>query len=1058
MPISLIANTGLQFHKTNIRFNWNEFRTIFYFNQYWDQTRNRLSLEVAQKIDDQITGDDIYISKNDLKALNLLDNYDRFNGTWDGNADIHRFSSNDIIEARCTTLQKSILTNEQAVLFNFFNQWLPLPCFEINQADRFMVGPFNWARIMVTPTNFNPDNPQNYDIKGSQDWNITIAFDTTTVFADGNYTNQFRESPLFANRFERKKTFGIPSTDMSLMNFVAPPDGNSEWIEAGILKLVHNTSDLSTLYEMFPHNDNNLPPLYTFLAAYIYFLHIVASKLSDTKIELVNSLNQPPINVNLVVDMGNSKTTAVLFEEGHFDKVAMVELQDFSQPFLSEKSPFDMNVVFDRADFGICKIGNSSQFIHPSLVRLGREATRLRYQAGLENGLKYSSCSSPKRYLWDKHPSLYEWQNIRRGNNDPEPISLKGISNQFNGDGSLSATGYSGDSVHYSRRSLMTFAFLEILAQAYRQINSQQFRNDNGENESPRRISKILVTCPTAMSRLEQIELRTAAAEAYTVLNRYYNHTDKTPLNYQQTIYGAPVKPSLRDLTNWNNEHKWLYDEATCVQFVYICAEVAERYKNNCEEFFKQYGKLRNDIFEANSTTPYKKNSLTIGSVDIGAGTTDLMICSYKYNTVGQTTLTPVPHYWESFYTAGDDILKAFVQEIIIEGPNSMVESTLVSQHRSPSDIAALIADFFGKNNARINVPARQLRREFCQQISVPIAQFFLEKTRLLINKQDLKWNDIFSTQNQPNPILLDKFYQHFGFRIEEQTWHYSLNVTTQIINNVMDGLLKKISAALAEYDCDILLLAGRPCSLKPIEDIFMKYYTVAPNRLKVLNEYRVGRWYPFQDGNGFFENQKSVVAVGALIGYICSELGGYKGLSLNLDELGDKMAPTSNYIGLLSNPASSIIPSRDLLFDPDTINTSLSIPSIPINLGCRQLNTESYPARPLYTFDFNDDAIRKAAKSALSPEMADDEIKVQDFINTNKEQIRQKMPLTIELDRDYNIDREKVSVIDIRDHDDKSLPNLQKKFFSLQIKSLSESDSFWLDDGAFNCKIAAQG
>ena len=99
-----------------------------------------------------------------------------------------------------------------------------------------------------------------------------------------------------------------------------------------------------------------------------------------------------------------------------------------------------------------------------------------------------------------------------------------------------------------------------------------------------------------------------------------------------------------------------------------------------------------------------------------------------------------------------------------------------------------------------------------------------------------------------------------------------------------MDGLLKKISVALAEYGCDIVLLSGRPCSLKPIEDIFLKYYPVNPNRLKVLNDYRVGRWYPFQDGNGFFENQKSVVAVGALVGYICSELGGTSCISFSMN------------------------------------------------------------------------------------------------------------------------------------------------------------------------------
>lgn len=1059
--ISLISNTGIQFYKTHIQFDWSEFRTKFHFHQYWNKAAKKLSLEVAQQFSDQVTGDAVYVSKNDLKTNDLLDINDKYVGTWNNDADIRRFSEEHIIEIKASTLQKPILKGEQPVLAKFFNQWLPIPCFEKNVAGRLQEGPYNWARIMVSPKGFDANKPNEYDYSDSQDWNITIAFDTTSVFDDGNYSNEFREAPLFANRFDRKKIFSMPITDLMLMNFVAPPKGNSDWIDAGILKLVHNTSDINMLYHMFPKDEDNptaMPPVYTYLASYLYFLHIIADRLSRIEIELLNAEQVAPINVDLVVDMGNSKTTAVLFEEGRFDKVDMVELQDFSHPLQSEKSPFDMNVVFNRASFGICKIGNSRQFTYPSLVRLGREATYLRYQAGLEKMQKYSTCSSPKRYLWDKHPSPYEWQNIRHGNDDPEPISLNGITNQFNSDGTINTMGMSGGEIRYSRRSLMTFAFLEILAQSYRQINSQKFREDKGEVDIPRRISKILVTCPTAMSRVEQIELRTAAAEAYTVLNRYYSNTDTTQLDYHVAMNSAPVKPSLRDLRTRDEENrKWLYDEATCVQFVYLCAEVVTRYKNNCAEFFERYGKLRSDILEADRKTPYTKKALTIGSVDIGAGTTDVMICTYKYATVGQTTLTPVPRYWESFYTAGDDILKAFVQNIVVEGKNSMVENKLISLGKEQHVITTLITDFFGENTARMSFSDRQIRREFCQQISVPIAQCFMECTRLKIAKRELDWNDIYYGQDKPNQDLLDAFYQHFGFRIEDQMWHYDINITTQIINSVMDSLLKKISVALAEYGCDIVLLAGRPCSLKPIEDIFLKYYPVEPNRLKVLNDYRVGRWYPFQDGNGFFENQKSVVAVGALVGYICSELGGYKGMSFNLGELGQKILPTTNYIGLMSNAASTLISNKDVLLDPKKNTAVFTVPSIPIRLGCRQLDTESYPARSLFTLDFDDDAIREIVKNELKQKglSTDNNALIQDAVDTRKMRIRQNMPVKLEIERDYLTDREGVIVTDVADRNDNNVP---KKYLSLQIRSLSESDTFWLDNGEFKCKISSKG
>lgn len=65
---------------------------------------------------------------------------------------------------------------------------------------------------------------------------------------------------------------------------------------------------------------------------------------------------------------------------------------------------------------------------------------------------------------------------------------------------------------------------------------------------------------------------------------------------------------------------------------------------------------------------------------------------------------------------------------------------------------------------------------------------------------------------------------------------------------------------------------------------LFLKFYAVPPNRLVTLNKYRVGLWYPYHDGNGYFsKGEKSIVAVGALIGYLASTNGDLTGFSLDL-------------------------------------------------------------------------------------------------------------------------------------------------------------------------------
>lgn len=64
-----------------------------------------------------------------------------------------------------------------------------------------------------------------------------------------------------------------------------------------------------------------------------------------------------------------------------------------------------------------------------------------------------------------------------KGENDDHILNLRGITNQLKSDGTLDIEGNSGSSFHYSRRSLMTFSFLEMLVQAKTQINGEEHRS-----------------------------------------------------------------------------------------------------------------------------------------------------------------------------------------------------------------------------------------------------------------------------------------------------------------------------------------------------------------------------------------------------------------------------------------------------------------------------------------------------------------------------------------------------------------------------------------------------
>ena len=245
---------------------------------------------------------------------------------------------------------------------------------------------------------------------------------------------------------------------------------------------------------------------------------------------------------------------------------------------------------------------------------------------------------------------------------------------------------------------------------------------------------------------------------------------------------------------------EWGYDEATCCQLVYLYAEVAQRYLNHCEDFFNLYGHVRKEFLEED----YSRKSLTIGSVDIGAGTTDLMICAYQYDEKGVCKLTPKPLFWDSFYYAGDDILEEIVRSVIIEGQNAAVGqlyegpifNAVCSNYMALGDDDFLeafnlrgqvtfhnltdaekfelkhvyasretserIHNFFGKDKALMDYKDRIIRQDFNTQISVPMGLKLLDMLRQGRKSVRLSYNDFFH-ELQPADFILDHFNRHFS-------------------------------------------------------------------------------------------------------------------------------------------------------------------------------------------------------------------------------------------------------------------------------------------------------
>jgi len=1034
--MNLIANSGIQYFTTQIEINLND-NFKMYFHEWFDIEEEQLKLEIAHFFSE----DDIWVRKHDLADLGYLQLRDEeIDGkTVKAGTVVEKWEEikkeNDYLlgkykpitpmEAEAGETDCFQMTLHRCRFEKFEKRWFPFPFFALSGNRISEFGPTNWCRFKLIPDSTS-GNIKKY--------HLLLAFDTRTKYEQEDFEDEdLMETPVFASAYDMSKDFALCNNEFSLVDFCSKLR-NCEWVDEYVLDSYHHVTNLD-------HANINKPKM-SYLAQYIFIIRYIQRMNALPKITLFSDKDVAFGDVDLIVDIGNSRTCAVLldnFDTHDFTKVEPLALQNFTNPVKNGKlnrcsDSFDMRLAFREADLGGALPIGSSQFVFPSMVRLGIEANELIHSAiNMNTGIeKVTTFSSPKRFLWDNKPQQKEWEFVSLKGEQSKLIHIRGISEQVRADGSLNTDSGSRIVNCYSRKALMTFGLLEIMAQAKMQMNSYEFRHKWGEENKPRRIGRVIVTCPTAMSRVEQIALRTCAEDAAIILNRFYSGTYAKSFDEKEARKSVHVIPSAHHLKNTEERTEWIYDEATCAQFVYLFAEINKRYRNNCKEYFDFYGKVRKDLND------YTKKSLTLGSVDIGAGTTDVMIAAYKYDDAGQYTLTPVPMFWESFYIAGDDLLKNLIGKLIIAGPHGAIQKQL--EKGGNADVKTKILDFFEQDNARQSVTDRRIRSEFNLQVSVPVVSRFLELlNEHNVEKTTLSFDDIFLT-NRPTEQVLEHFKNHFGFAIEDLPWHYDKTIISKIVESTFDTLVGKIATVLSYWGCDVVLLTGRPSSLTPLSDLFLKYYAVSPNRLITLNNYRIGTWYPFQNGKGYFKDAKSIVAIGAMIGNYAATRGSLDGFSLDLSELIQKMLPTTDYFVQSEKDHHPFI-------TPEINSVAIEVLQTPLRIWTRQLNSPSYPTRPFYIVDLNKDEIERRIKDKYGLENGDRK-EIKDTVDRELERLQKLRPYKFIIVREnYFDDKETLKIESVEDRNNENIPT---SYFSLQVQSMGETNNYWLDSGEF--------
>ena len=614
-----------------------------------------------------------------------------------------------------------------------------------------------------------------------------------------------------------------------------------------------------------------------------------------------------------------------------------------------------------------------------SMVRLGREGDDIAHVMRADGDIRIG-LSSPKRYLWADDSSWLEGANWHMA--DPADrcqtgtyaAPLRGPYLRFvhEDDRDFLLSGrkpkdseYATVAPHKPRhapRCMMTAALYEMLTQAYMYVNSHVYRSASGDSGRAREIRTMTLTFPSGMIEEEQKRLEAQAQKAINVFNQTLGKHQR-------------VEPELN----------LSIDEASAVHLTYIWSEL--RLLGQDPRLW--FALLKQDRGapppkqeeepEGPAATPAARrrtrpglrrpggparpakprpgasaeaesfgdpaSEIRIACIDVGGGTTDLMIAKYNFESKIDDSIRGSVLHQDGIGLGGDQLVKRLLETIIV--PTFADAIGLEDE-----DIQFLFGPEVPKNRE-----FRAQRVSWINRLFVPLAQAYLNNAVDNVTDEPISHTD----PETVDPSVLDSLQEIFDklrgpgyYTVQQELDLYvSREEFEGVVHDVFDELIFDYCERIVEHNTDVVLLAGLPSKLDYIQRLVRTYVPLSPSRIVPMHQHYAGNWYPYQDEKGrnpgVIVDPKSPVVVGAAIEFMARHgmLPQFK------FEMKGKAKENTYYWGVMTDATSGIRKER-ILFRPAEEQakeeiTEFSTSSQRVIIGRKMTEGEEAQASPVY-------------------------------------------------------------------------------------------------------------
>ncbi|MCB1512388.1 MAG: virulence factor SrfB, partial [Hyphomicrobiaceae bacterium] len=386
------------------------------------------------------------------------------------------------------------ITGFQALEY-FAGRWLPLPYLRIMQRrdpaqGRFDDGPWNWARLFITPPTGS--------VRDAGAVQAVLAFDPA-VAPHGRLDQDFYLTPN-QDDVTLGATYDLATGLGETAPFLAEP-WVAQWLDDHAAEV--SAADKPGMTKHGAGGEGAFRLAST--ARYLALLKVLGACPSLPQIRFTSSdarRNAPPQPARLFVDIDDRDTAAILVS----DQTTPLRLRDLGQPSTSHESPWPTQAEFAPANFGNATAsrlsGRLDAFQWPSLVRVGEEARRYALRPSAVNGV--TGLRGLRSMLNDTaaHPTAWRFSREETTTIRPGPIVSGGTLNHLTETGGVidASAGAAVPAVRprFSASSMLSMFASEIILHALSQLNAEE------PSGPARALAEVVVSCPAVSDDAER--------------------------------------------------------------------------------------------------------------------------------------------------------------------------------------------------------------------------------------------------------------------------------------------------------------------------------------------------------------------------------------------------------------------------------------------------------------------------------------------------------------------------------------------------------------------------